>query len=79
MHGESFKSGKGDADNKIYLQKRKMILYEETKTIADLVKSAGIVHGDRIFLRYEHDDNVKEVTFKKFSDSCHGPVIIGLN
>lgn len=36
-----------------------MIAYENTKTISDLVKQAGEIHGDRVFLRYEKDDVVK--------------------
>ena len=47
-----------------------MIAYENTKTISDLVKQAGEVHGDRVFLRYEKDDVVKDVTFQQFSKSC---------
>lgn len=34
------------------------------------MKKAGEVHGERVFLRYEHDDNIKEITFQKFMESC---------
>ena len=47
-----------------------MITYDNTKTIADLVKSAGETHGERVFIRYEHDDVVKDVTFSQFAKSC---------
>ncbi|MBO5303974.1 MAG: AMP-binding protein [Lachnospiraceae bacterium] len=40
-----------------------MITYESIKTIADLVKAAGEVHKERVFLRYEKDDNIKDITF----------------
>ena len=47
-----------------------MITYDNIKTIADLVKAAGEVHGERIFIRYEHDDVVKDVSFAQFAKSC---------
>ncbi len=47
-----------------------MITYENIKTIADLVKEAGETHGERVFIRYEHDDVVKDVTFAQFTKSC---------
>ena len=37
-----------------------MITYDNIKTIADLVKAAGEVHGERIFIRYEHDDGQRQ-------------------
>lgn len=46
-----------------------MITYDNTKTIAELVKKVGQVHGDRVFLRYEQDDIVKDVTFNQFVES----------
>ena len=47
-----------------------MITYENTKTFADLVRKAGEVHGDRVYLRYEKDDKIKEVTYRKIAESC---------
>ena len=49
---------------------KRMITYENTKTIADLVKLAGEEYKERVFLRYEKDDNIKDVTFGKFLESC---------
>lgn len=46
-----------------------MITYESIKTIADLVKAAGDVHGERVFLRYEKDDNIKDITFRQLAES----------
>ena len=43
-----------------------MMTYDNVKTIADLVKMAAKVHGDKVYIRYEKDDNVKDVTFKEF-------------
>ncbi len=47
-----------------------MITYESIKTIADLVKGAGETHGERVFIRYEHEDVVKDVTFAQFAKSA---------
>lgn len=47
-----------------------MIVYENTKTISDLIKQAGKVHGERTFLRYEENDIVKDISFEKFTKSC---------
>lgn len=46
-----------------------MISYENTKTVADLVKQAGEIHGERVFLRYEDNDIVKDISFIKFAKS----------
>ena len=40
--------------------------HENVKTIADLVRVAGEEHGERVFLRYEDNDVVKDVTFTGF-------------
>ena len=40
--------------------------YDNVKTIADLLKMAAKVHGDKVYIRYEKDDVVKDVTFKDF-------------
>ena len=46
------------------------ISYENTKTFADLVRQAGEVHGDRVFLCYEKDDKIKEVSYRKMAETC---------
>lgn len=61
---------KEEAGERLIPADEKMITFENTKTIGDLVKNAGTVHGDHVFLRYEHDDIVKEVSFDKFMNSC---------
>lgn len=48
-----------------------MITYENTKTVYDLVENAGKEHGDRIFLRYEDNDVVYDVTYRTFADECN--------
>lgn len=47
-----------------------MITYENTKTIYDLVQNAGKEHGERIFLRYEENDVVYDVTYQQFVAEC---------
>lgn len=47
-----------------------MVSYENTKTIYDLVAGAGNTHGNNIFLRFEENDKVKEVSFQEFSKEC---------
>ncbi len=47
-----------------------MITYENTKTINDLVTRAGQEHGDHVFLRYEHNETVYDVTYKTFAEEC---------
>ena len=46
------------------------ISYENTKTFADLVRQAGEVHGDRVFLCYEKDDKIKEISYRKMAETC---------
>ena len=43
-----------------------MITRENTKTIYDLVCNAGDSHGDHVFLRYEDNDVIYEVTYRQF-------------
>lgn len=47
-----------------------MITYENTKTICDLVQNAGREHGERVFLRYEDNDVVYDVTYRQFVEEC---------
>ena len=47
-----------------------MITREDVKTIADLVNMASKVHGDKVFVRYEKDEYVKEVTYNEFLKMC---------
>lgn len=47
-----------------------MITYENTKTVHDLVQNAGKEHGDRVFLRYEENDIVYDVTYRQFAADC---------
>lgn len=44
--------------------------YEEIKTIYDLVKCAGEEHKNRVFLRYEENDEIIEVTYGAFTEKC---------
>ncbi len=44
-----------------------MITYENTKTICDLVQNAGNEHGDHVFIRYEINDVIHDVTFRQFA------------
>lgn len=44
--------------------------HENVRTIADLVKMASQIHGEKVFVRYEKDEFVKEVTFKEFETMC---------
>lgn len=44
--------------------------HDYVKTIADLVRVAGEEHGERVFLRYEDNDEVKDVTYTRFVDTC---------
>lgn len=48
-----------------------MITYENTKTVYDLVENAGKEYGDRVFLRYEDNDVVYDVTYAEFVAQCH--------
>lgn len=47
-----------------------MITSENTKTIYDLVKNAGEEHGKKVFLRYEENDVVYDVTYEEFAAQC---------
>ena len=47
-----------------------MITYENTKTIADLVGKAGEFFSEKVYLRYEENDVVKEVTYGQFLKYC---------
>ena len=48
-----------------------MISYENTKTVQDLVWNTGREYVGRVFLRYEENDVVYEVTYGEFADQCH--------
>lgn len=48
-----------------------MITYENTKTLYDLVQNAGKEHGDRVFIRYEENDVIHDVTYRQFVDECN--------
>ena len=39
-----------------------MITYENTKTIYDLVQNAGKDYADKVFLRYEENDVVSDLS-----------------
>ena len=47
-----------------------MISYENTKTVGDLVWNTGREYAGRVFLRYEENDVVYEVTYDEFADQC---------
>ena len=47
-----------------------MVTYENTKTVADFLKQVEESYSDRIYIRYEENDDVKDVTFGKFVASC---------
>ncbi len=47
-----------------------MMTHDNVKTIADLVKMASKMHGEKVFVRYEKDDFIKEVTFNQFLKLC---------
>ena len=48
-----------------------MIQSQNTKTIYDLVQNAGREHGERVFLRYEENDVVFDVTYREFAAQCN--------
>lgn len=48
-----------------------MITYQNTKTVYDLVQNAGKEHGKKVFLRYEDNDVVYDVTYEKFAAQCN--------
>ena len=47
-----------------------MLNKENVKTIADLVREAGRIHGERVFVRYEKEDRIKEMSFWNFYELC---------
>lgn len=47
-----------------------MITCENTKNINDLVQNAGREHGERVFLRYEDNDVIYDVTYREFAAQC---------
>ncbi len=47
-----------------------MITSDNTKTIYDLVNLAGEEHGSHCFLRYEHNDVIREVNYRDFASDC---------
>lgn len=49
-----------------------MISYENTKTVRDLVWNTGREYAGRVFLRYEENDVVYEVTYDEFATQCRG-------
>ena len=50
-----------------FMRRKAMISYENTKTVRDLVWNTGREYAGRVFLRYEENDVVYEVTY----DSCN--------
>ena len=48
-----------------------MITYENTKTINDLVQNAGKDYADKVFLRYEENDVVSDITYRQFVNECN--------
>lgn len=47
-----------------------MILYENIKTIGELIKASGEEHGKKVFLRWEENGLVSDVSYKEFANSC---------
>ena len=47
-----------------------MITNQNTKTIYDLVQNTGREYGSRVFLRYEENDVLFEVTYEQFAADC---------
>ncbi|MCD8103959.1 MAG: AMP-binding protein [Lachnospiraceae bacterium] len=47
-----------------------MLTKSETKTIYDLVHGAGREYNSRVFLRYETQDVLHEVTYQTFMEEC---------
>lgn len=43
---------------------------QTTRTIRDLVQNAGAGHGERVFLRYEENDVVFDITYRDFAAQC---------
>lgn len=47
-----------------------MITIQNTKTVYDLVQNAGRDHGNHVFLRYEENDVIFDVTYEEFAAQC---------
>ncbi|MDO4278918.1 MAG: AMP-binding protein [Lachnoclostridium edouardi] len=47
-----------------------MITCENTKTIYDLVQNAAKEYKDKVFLRYEENDVVYQVSYREFASQC---------
>ncbi len=47
-----------------------MITAQNTKTIYDLVHNGAKEHGNHVFLRYEENDVIFDVTYQEFADQC---------
>ncbi len=47
-----------------------MMTYQNTRTVYDLVHNAGLEYGQRVFLRYEENNVVSEVTYGEFEAEC---------
>ena len=54
----------------IFIWRNHMMLYENTRTVYDLVHNAAAEHGDRVFLQYEENGIIFRVTYKEFADEC---------
>ena len=55
-----------------FMRRKAMISYENTKTVRDLVWNTGREYAGRVFLRYEENDVVYEVTYDEFATQCRG-------
>jgi len=47
-----------------------MITYQNTKTVYDLVQNSGKEYENRVFLRYEENEIIHDVTYGQFSRDC---------
>ncbi|MCD8221920.1 MAG: AMP-binding protein [Clostridiales bacterium] len=47
-----------------------MILYENTKTVYDLISRAEVEYRDKVYLRYEANGVVFDVTYQQFALEC---------
>lgn len=55
-----------------FMRRKAMISYENTKTVRDLVWNTGREYAGRVFLRYEENDVVYEVTYDEFATVPRG-------
>lgn len=55
-----------------FMRRKAMISYENTKTVRDLVWNTGREYAGRVFLRYEENDVIYEVTYDEFATQCRG-------